>query len=175
MRPAPIRVQLFHAIRTGQPRISRRKLHSLRLCCVHLRNCECRSMDACPGGGRSGRRPSVRTTTSPSTARWRTDQSANCSAGPVRAYASSMKRDIAPSDEAERFKRLRDRCGFDAFKFRVGAEAGRNRDEWPDRTEDIVPTIRKEPETPPHCWSIPTAASASRARSKSVDFLKTTA
>ncbi len=65
-------------------------------------------------------------------------------AGPVRAYASSMKRDIAPSDEAERFKRLRDQCGFDAFKFRVGAEVGRNQDEWPNRTEDIVPTIRRE-------------------------------
>ncbi|MCY4462332.1 MAG: mandelate racemase/muconate lactonizing enzyme family protein [Albidovulum sp.] len=65
-------------------------------------------------------------------------------AGPVRAYASSMKRDITPSEEAERFKRLRDRDGFDAFKFRVGAEVGRNQDEWPGRTEEIVPTMRRE-------------------------------
>ena len=65
-------------------------------------------------------------------------------AGPVRAYASSMKRDISPGDEAERFKHLRDRHGFDAFKFRVGAEVGRNKDEWAGRTEDIVPTIRRE-------------------------------
>ena len=66
------------------------------------------------------------------------------SPGPLRAYASSMKRDITPAEEAERFLRLRDQQGFDAFKFRVGAEVGRNRDEWPGRTEEIIPTIRRE-------------------------------
>ena len=60
----------------------------------------------------------------------------------LRAYASSMKRDITPEDEAERFRRLRGEFGFDAFKFRVGAEVGRNRDEWPGRTEAIIPAIR---------------------------------
>src|SRR3546814_16703132 len=55
-----------------------------------------------------------------------------------------MKRDITPADEADRLKRLRDRFGFDAFKFRVGAECGRDVDEWPGRTEEIVPTIRRE-------------------------------
>ena len=64
--------------------------------------------------------------------------------GPIRAYASSMKRDITPQDEAARLKRLRDEKGFDAFKFRVGAEVGRDRDEWPGRTEEIVPTLRRE-------------------------------
>jgi L-alanine-DL-glutamate epimerase-like enolase superfamily enzyme len=64
------------------------------------------------------------------------------SAGPIRAYASSMKRDITPGEEAERLKRLRDDKGFDAFKVRAGAEVGRNRDEWPGRTEAIIPTIR---------------------------------
>ncbi|MEM8915599.1 MAG: mandelate racemase/muconate lactonizing enzyme family protein, partial [Pseudomonadota bacterium] len=63
--------------------------------------------------------------------------------GTIRAYASSMKRDITPADEAERFVRLRDAHGFDAFKFRIGAEVGRNQDEWPGRTEEIIPTIRK--------------------------------
>ncbi len=63
--------------------------------------------------------------------------------GRLRAYASSMKRDITPRDEAERFRRLRDRFGFDAFKFRVGAEYGHDIDEWPGRTEEIVPTMRK--------------------------------
>lgn len=63
--------------------------------------------------------------------------------GSFRAYASSMKRDITPVDEAERFKKLRDQYGFDAFKFRVGAEVGWDNDEWPGRTEEIVPTIRK--------------------------------
>lgn len=63
--------------------------------------------------------------------------------GPVRAYASSMKRDITPADEAARFDDLRQRFGFDAFKFRVGAECGHDVDEWPGRTEQIVPTIRR--------------------------------
>ncbi len=62
--------------------------------------------------------------------------------GTVRAYGSSMKRDITPKDEAERLKRHRDQSGFDAFKFRVGAECGRDQDEWPGRTEEIVPTMR---------------------------------
>ena len=62
--------------------------------------------------------------------------------GKLRAYASSMKRDITPEDEAARFLRLRDRHGFDAFKFRVGAECGHDVDEWPGRTEAIVPAIR---------------------------------
>ncbi|WP_025130347.1 mandelate racemase/muconate lactonizing enzyme family protein [Pseudomonas sp. PH1b] len=63
--------------------------------------------------------------------------------GKLRCYASSMQREITPDQEAERFLRLQDRHGFDAFKFRVGAECGHDRDEWPGRTESIVPTIRK--------------------------------
>lgn len=65
------------------------------------------------------------------------------SAGPLRAYASSMRRDISPKDEAARLLRLRDAHGFDAFKVRVGAECGRDRDEWDGRTEEIIPTIRR--------------------------------
>lgn len=65
------------------------------------------------------------------------------SAGKIRAYASSMKRDITPGDEAARLVRLRDEKGFDAFKVRAGAEVGRNQDEWPGRTEEIIPTMRK--------------------------------
>ena len=61
----------------------------------------------------------------------------------LRAYASSMRRDIAPQDEAERFIRLRDMYGFDAFKFRIGAEFGHDVDEWPGRTETIVPAVRR--------------------------------
>ena len=64
--------------------------------------------------------------------------------GPIRAYASSMKRDITPADEADRMKRLRDQHGFDAFKVRAGAEVGRNRDEWPGRTEEIITTMHRE-------------------------------
>ncbi|HSA79374.1 MAG TPA: mandelate racemase/muconate lactonizing enzyme family protein, partial [Geminicoccaceae bacterium] len=61
----------------------------------------------------------------------------------LRAYASSMKRAITPQDEARRFLRLRDRYGFDAFKFRIGAECGGDVDEWPRRTEEIVPVVRR--------------------------------
>ena len=63
--------------------------------------------------------------------------------GQLRAYASSMKRDITPDDEALRFQKLRDEKGFDAFKWRVGAECGRDRDEWPGRTEAIVPLVSR--------------------------------
>lgn len=62
---------------------------------------------------------------------------------PIRTYASSMKRDITPADEAVRMKTLRDEYGYDAFKIRVGAEVGRDKDEWPGRTEEIIPTMRK--------------------------------
>jgi L-alanine-DL-glutamate epimerase-like enolase superfamily enzyme len=66
------------------------------------------------------------------------------SVGPIRAYASSMKRDITPAAEAERMKRLQGEQGFDAFKVRAGAEVGRGRDEWPGRTEEIIATMRRE-------------------------------
>jgi len=62
---------------------------------------------------------------------------------PLRAYASSMKRDIPPEAEARRLVRLRDTKGFDAFKWRVAAECGRDVDEWPGRTEAIVPTVSR--------------------------------
>ena len=62
---------------------------------------------------------------------------------PFRVYGSSMKRDITPQAEAERLCRLRDEFGFDAFKFRIGKECGHDEDEWPGRTEKIVPTVRK--------------------------------
>jgi L-alanine-DL-glutamate epimerase-like enolase superfamily enzyme len=61
----------------------------------------------------------------------------------LRAYASSMKRDITPEAEAQRLLRLRDTKGFDAFKWRVAAECGRDIDEWPGRTEAIVPTVAR--------------------------------
>lgn len=63
--------------------------------------------------------------------------------GRLRAYASSMKRDITPQDEAARLVRLRDEKGFDAFKWRVGAECGRDVDEWPGRTEAVVPVVAR--------------------------------
>ena len=63
--------------------------------------------------------------------------------GSLKVYGSSMKRDISAKDEAERFKKLFQEKGIDAFKFRIGAECGRGLDEWEGRTEDIVKTINK--------------------------------
>ena len=63
--------------------------------------------------------------------------------GQLRAYASSMRRDITPEQEAARLVRLRDEKGFDAFKWRVGAECGHDVDEWPGRTEAIVPHVAR--------------------------------
>lgn len=60
----------------------------------------------------------------------------------LRAYASSMRRDIVPEEEAARLARLRERYGFDAFKVRVGKEGGRDEDEWPGRTERLVQVVR---------------------------------
>ncbi len=60
----------------------------------------------------------------------------------LRAYAASVRRDITPEDEAARLVQLRDRHGFDAFKVRVGKECGHDEDEWPGRTEALIPTVR---------------------------------
>lgn len=65
------------------------------------------------------------------------------SPGKLRVYGSSMKRDITPIQEAERFKKLEDVFGIDAFKFRLGAECGRGEDEWPGRSEEIIKVINK--------------------------------
>src|SRR5262249_61544166 len=63
--------------------------------------------------------------------------------GPYRAYASSMRRDISPDDEARRLAALQERDGYTAFKFRIGKECGCDRDEWPGRTEAVVPALRR--------------------------------
>jgi L-alanine-DL-glutamate epimerase-like enolase superfamily enzyme len=61
----------------------------------------------------------------------------------IPAYASSMKRDITPEDEGRRLAALVQRHGFRACKFRVGAECGNDVDEWPGRTEAIIPAVRR--------------------------------
>jgi L-alanine-DL-glutamate epimerase-like enolase superfamily enzyme len=62
---------------------------------------------------------------------------------PLGVYGSSMRRDIKPADEAQRLVRLRDEKGFSAFKVRVGKVTGHDEDEWPGRTEELIPTVRK--------------------------------
>lgn len=63
---------------------------------------------------------------------------------PFPVYASSMKRiEITIEDEVERLVRLRDEIGYTAFKFRIAKEVGRDVDQWPGRTETIVPAMRQ--------------------------------
>lgn len=62
---------------------------------------------------------------------------------PFPAYGSSMRRDITPEDEADRLVRLREEKGYRAFKIRIGKTCGHDQDQWPGRTEALVPTVRK--------------------------------
>jgi L-alanine-DL-glutamate epimerase-like enolase superfamily enzyme len=62
---------------------------------------------------------------------------------PVPVYGSSMSRTIRPADEGARLARLRDEKGFRAFKVRVGKVCGHDQDEWPGRTEELLPAVRK--------------------------------
>jgi len=61
---------------------------------------------------------------------------------PVSAYASSMRRDISPEDEAARLIALRDERGFRACKIRLGDGTGRNLDASPGRTEAVIRAVR---------------------------------
>jgi L-alanine-DL-glutamate epimerase-like enolase superfamily enzyme len=63
--------------------------------------------------------------------------------GRLRAYASSMRRDIGGEDEAARLVRLRQSHGFESFKVRIGKECGHDEDEWPGRTEEVVSSVRR--------------------------------
>ena len=58
---------------------------------------------------------------------------------PFPAYGSSMSRTIEPQAEADRLKRLWQTNGFRAFKIRVGKQCGHDQDQWPGRTESLVP------------------------------------
>lgn len=62
---------------------------------------------------------------------------------PFPVYGSSMSREITPEDEAARLVQLRDMYGYRAFKIRVGKVTGRDEDQWPGRTEALVPTVRQ--------------------------------
>ena len=71
------------------------------------------------------------------------DLISNCKSKSIQVYGSSMKRDITPEKELERFQKLNDINGISAFKFRIGSEVGRNKDEWEGRTEKIITTMGK--------------------------------
>lgn len=60
---------------------------------------------------------------------------------PFPVYGSSMSRSIKPEDEARRFIKMRDEKGIKFFKFRIGTSNGRNKDAWPERTEEMIKII----------------------------------
>ncbi len=62
---------------------------------------------------------------------------------PFPVYGSSMSRTIKPTEEAARLVHLRDERGFHAFKIRIGKVCGHDQDQWPGRTEEIIPAVRK--------------------------------
>ncbi len=62
---------------------------------------------------------------------------------PFPVYGSSMSRTIKPDEEAARLLKLRDEHGFGAFKVRIGKVCGRDQDQWPGRTEALIPAVRK--------------------------------
>jgi L-alanine-DL-glutamate epimerase-like enolase superfamily enzyme len=62
---------------------------------------------------------------------------------PIRMYASSMRRDISPRDEADRLARLVEEKGFTAVKVRVGSTYGFDRDAAPARSLALVREVRK--------------------------------
>lgn len=62
---------------------------------------------------------------------------------PFPVYGSSMSREITPQDEAARLADLRERFGYRAFKVRVGKVCGHDEDQWPGRSEALIPAVRK--------------------------------
>jgi len=60
----------------------------------------------------------------------------------IRVYASSMRRDISPEEEATRLARLVERHGFTAVKVRVGSTFGFDRDERCGRSVALVREVR---------------------------------
>ena len=60
----------------------------------------------------------------------------------VPMYASSMRRDITPEDEAERLSGGVQRHGFRCVKVRIGDRMGSDGDASPGRTERLIPLIR---------------------------------
>ena len=60
----------------------------------------------------------------------------------IRMYASSMRRDISPHDEADRLARLVEQKGFTAVKVRVGKTYGFDTDAAPGRSVQLVREVR---------------------------------
>lgn len=61
----------------------------------------------------------------------------------IRMYASSMRRDISPADEAARLAGLIEKHGFTAVKVRVGSTFGFDQDAAPHRSVELVKECRR--------------------------------
>ena len=61
----------------------------------------------------------------------------------VPMYASSMRRDISPEDEADRMSQLVSEFGFRCVKVRLAGRMGRDRDASPGRSERLIPLMRE--------------------------------
>lgn len=61
----------------------------------------------------------------------------------VPIYVASGRRDTTPEQEVEYLKKLLERSGAKAVKFRVGGRMSRNADALPGRTEKLIPLVRK--------------------------------
>ena len=60
----------------------------------------------------------------------------------IPMYASSMRRDITPVEEARRLAGLVEKHGFKAVKVRVGSTFGFDKDAWPGRSIELVKEVR---------------------------------
>jgi L-alanine-DL-glutamate epimerase-like enolase superfamily enzyme len=58
-------------------------------------------------------------------------------------YVASGRRDTKPEEEIEYLKKLLADSGAKALKFRVGGRMSENEDAMPDRTEKLIPLVRK--------------------------------
>ena len=61
----------------------------------------------------------------------------------IRMYASSMRRDISPQDEAKRLAELVEKHGFTAVKVRVGSTFGFDQETVPGRSVELVREVRR--------------------------------
>ncbi len=61
----------------------------------------------------------------------------------IAFYVASGSRSTTPEQEVESLRKLLDRSGAKALKFRVGGRMSRNADAMPGRTEKLIPLVRK--------------------------------
>jgi L-alanine-DL-glutamate epimerase-like enolase superfamily enzyme len=61
----------------------------------------------------------------------------------IPMYASSLSRKITPEQEAQRMVEAVKKHGFRCVKIKIGGRMSQDADEWPGRTEQIIPLMRE--------------------------------